>query len=380
MKMFFASPVWLALLLPPWALVAAWLMWSRRGERTDVPFLALWRGRAEESPREKREFRPPPIAVVAALAATLLAILAAARPGFETPLDGPHITIILDRGLTMSVGERRAEVVKAANPEIQQAFGLGPTSFVAVPDGTVDETDRSDWLDPARSLPPTQQHTAEAVQVAVTQALAKMHGPVVVLSDQKLAENQRVVQIAPTKRLRNVGIVRFVVRESPEPQAMVTVANFSDRERATLRVRSGDRTVVERAIELPRAIGGEASFFVDLPSPQSPATAELQVDDDIALDNVARAKRQRSFPAIEVRSSVPPEVRRVAEAYGKARSPGEGRVRIAISGADQVPGDVPVAIVANSPSDSFAGAVHIAAHPVSARVDWSSAKPEAGGK
>ena len=135
--MFFASPIWLALLLPPWAAVAAWLIWSRRGEWRDVPFLALWRERGEDSPREKREFRPPPIALVAAMMAVLLAIVASARPriGWTSPLDGPHITIILDRGVTMSVGDRRAEVVQAAEGTLKAAFGLGPTSFVAVPDG-----------------------------------------------------------------------------------------------------------------------------------------------------------------------------------------------------------------------------------------------------
>ena len=62
------------------------------GTRTDVPFLALWRGGAAESPTEKREFRPPPIALVAALLAVLLAIVAAARPGifWTAAMDGPR--------------------------------------------------------------------------------------------------------------------------------------------------------------------------------------------------------------------------------------------------------------------------------------------------
>src|ERR671912_336797 len=103
--MFFASPIWLALLLPLWAAVALWLMWSRRGERTDVPFLALWRGGGENSPREKRQFRPPPIALVAALAAALLAIVAAGRPMLPIAgaREGALVTILVDRGIKMSV-------------------------------------------------------------------------------------------------------------------------------------------------------------------------------------------------------------------------------------------------------------------------------------
>src|SRR5687767_12711588 len=114
--MSFASPIWLALLLPLWAAVAVWLMWSRRGERTDVPFLALWRGGGENSPREKRQFRPPPIALVAALVAALLAIVAAGRPmvAVGSAGEGPLVTIVVDHGITMSAGDRLAEVFEAA--------------------------------------------------------------------------------------------------------------------------------------------------------------------------------------------------------------------------------------------------------------------------
>jgi len=388
--MFFASPIWLALLLPPWAAVAVWLMWSRRGARTDVPFLALWRGGDENTPRERREFRVPPRAVVAAMAAAGLAIVAAGRPGvgWTSPLDGPHITIILDRGLTMSVGARRAEVVDAAANALNEAFGLGPTDFVPVPDGSVSHTDRSDWPGPAREIPPTQERTAEAVRVAVQQALAKTSGPVVVLTDHAVPDSPRIVQIAPTKPIENVAITQFAVRESPAPQAMVTVANFSTHERATLRVRSGERAAVERQIDLPRTAGGEAKFFLDLPSLDAAAVAEIEVADDIAIDNVAHAKRQRNSPAIELRApGAAAEVRRVVDAYSKARAAGEGSGTIAVVAEDAVPSDVPVAILATTSSSSGsrggggsgAGAVTVAAHPVSAGVDWDDAKPQAAG-
>src|SRR5687768_14971494 len=135
--MSFASAIWLALLLPLWAGVAVWLMWSRRGERTDVPFLFLWRGGTAESPREKRKFRPPPVAVVATLLAALLAILASARPGIFIPAagEGPLVTIIVDRGVTMSSGDRLAEAIGAAQPAVGEAFRDGPTDLVVVPDG-----------------------------------------------------------------------------------------------------------------------------------------------------------------------------------------------------------------------------------------------------
>jgi hypothetical protein len=379
--MFFASPIWLALLLPPWAAVAVWLMWSRRGERTDVPFLALWRGGAAESPREKREFRPPPIPLVAALAAALLAIVASARPGvgWGSRRNAAHITIVLDRGLTMSVGERRAEVTDAAAAALRATFDWRPPDFVPVPDGYVDRSDHRDWLGPVRDLPPTQDQTGDAVRVAVQRALAKTGGPVIVLSDQAIADDPRVVQIAPTKPIANVAITNFVIRETPTPQAMIAVANASPLERATLRVRSGDRNV-ERTIDLPRAAGGAAKVFVDFPALDAAAVAEIDVADDIAIDNVAHAKRQRSFPAIEIRAAVPAEVRRVVDAYAKARPAQDAGARVAIVRDDAIPTDSPVAILSRSSAGGGgAGGVTVAAHPVSAGVDWADAKPQAAG-
>ena len=380
--MFFASPIWLALLLPPWAAVAAWLMWSRRGARTDVPFLALWRGGSAESPTEKREFRPPPVALVATLLAILLAIVASARPGVFVAAageEGPLVTIIVDRGVTMSTRDRLTEVIEAARPAVLEAFREGPTDLVVVPDGTPQHVSRAEWSRLASSATPTQEQTADSVRAAVARALAKTSGPVVVMSDQAIATNPRVVQIAPAKPLENVAITNFVVRETPRPQAMIVVANNSPRETATLRVRSGERNVAERAIDLPRAAGGEAKFFVDLPSLDAVAVAEIDVADDIAIDNVAHAKRQRSFPAIEVRAAVPAEVRRVVEAYGKSRPANEASRRVAVVADDAVPTDVPVAIVAGATSNPQPGPVTVAAHPVSAGVDWADAKAQASG-
>jgi hypothetical protein len=380
---FLASPIWFALLLPAWIAVAVWLFWSRRGERTDVPFLSLWRSPGDDSPRAQAAFRPPPLAIVAAMCAALLAIVASARPGISVPLrrNGPPITIILDRGLTMSVGDRRREVVNAAKPAILEAFGLGPTTFVPVPDGVADETDRSDWLGPAMTLPPTQEQTRDAVQFAVRQALAKNDGPVVVLSDQPLAvDDPRIVQIAPANPVENAGITRFALRESPQPQAMVTVANHSAQTRATLRLRSGEQRMIERSIELPER-GGEASYFVDLSSLDAAAVAELDVPgDELPVDNIASAKRRHAFPAIEIRALVPPEVRRVAEAYAKTRPPIDASLHVAVTTDDRVPRDVPVAIVSTSTSSHGAGAVQVAAHPVSAGVDWADAKAQATGE
>jgi hypothetical protein len=408
--MTFVSPFWLALLLP-WAVVAVWLLRARRGERRDVPFLDLWRTPGAHSSAAREVFRAPPVAVVAAMAGALLAIVAAGRPALNVasrmaglPTAGPHVTIVLDRGLTMSVGDRRREVVESAKPEILKAFGPGPTTFVPVPappDGVAVETDRTGWSAASLPLPPTQERSREAVEFAVRQALARndgegrQGGAVIVLSDQPIAaaDDARVVQIAPAGRIENVAVTRFAVRETPAggaggAQAMVTVANGSRQTRATLRVRSrggGDeRNVIERQIELPRR-GGEANFFIDLPSPDATAVAEVQVaaGDDLSIDNVAHARRERAYPAIEVRAGVPAEVARVADAYAKTRPPVDTSPHVAVATDDRVPADLPAALIATSAAShgtGGAGVTQVVAHPICAGVDWTSAGARAVGE
>src|SRR5438094_9498367 len=78
--MSFASPIWLALLLP-WVGFSVWLLWMRYSG-TRVPFLDLWRGPIEPS-RATRRFHLPPLALILFIVAMLLAIFAAARPGWR---------------------------------------------------------------------------------------------------------------------------------------------------------------------------------------------------------------------------------------------------------------------------------------------------------
>lgn len=79
--MFLASPIWLVL-LAPWAGLAVWLLRGRLPSRM-VPFLKLWDAQAVQNTKPERAWRTPPLAVMAALAAMLLAIFAAAGPMIE---------------------------------------------------------------------------------------------------------------------------------------------------------------------------------------------------------------------------------------------------------------------------------------------------------
>src|SRR5215831_12048877 len=114
------SPLYLIALIP-WVVIAIWLLRGAR-ESSRVPFLPLWRG-AEAQPRTHRQLRLPPIPIALALLAALIAILAAARPTFTTSSLNTPLTLIIDRGLTMSArtdkGYRFAQAATGVANELQ---------------------------------------------------------------------------------------------------------------------------------------------------------------------------------------------------------------------------------------------------------------------
>src|SRR4051794_5532396 len=100
--MTFLAPAWLFALVP-WGAFTAWLLVGRR-RRQWVPFLDLWEA-PEELRKPKKGFEPPPLALVCALAATLFALLAVARPHFTPPgraVDRGGVTVVVDRSGSMS--------------------------------------------------------------------------------------------------------------------------------------------------------------------------------------------------------------------------------------------------------------------------------------
>jgi hypothetical protein len=366
----FTSPISLLLLLP-WVGVTIWLLWGRRHTRA-VPFLNLW---PSDQPvrRARRRVQLPPMALGLALLAMLLAIVSSAGPIVRTrgARDAGTITLILDRGITMSADHRRQQVLDQA-AEALRLLGPGPLDFVPVPDGRVHRTDRRAWLATAEKLPGTWLDTHDAVALAIRQAIDRGDGPVLVLTDHSINSTQRTIQIAPSTALANVGIVHLAARAAPRAQVMVTLRNQSDLSRASLQIISGDKTIA-RAIDLP-ADGQVQDYFFDLPAMGETVTAQLQVRDDLPADNVAYLARRSAWPVIEIRTSVPPEVRRAIEAYSRARPSSEGAAHVSVvSSIDQVRSDEPAVVVAEvsgpilpqiSPS--------VISHPVTRDVDWAS--------
>ena len=117
---------------------------------------------------------------------------------------------------------------------------------------------------------------------------------------------------------------------------MITVRNDSP-------LTSGDLSVetVHQHIDLPAA-GEERNYFIDLPAAPPDAEATLAVPDDFDGDNTASLVGQRPNPAIEMRGSLAPEVRRVIEAYQSARPASDRTAAIAIvASQDQLKDDQP---------------------------------------
>ena len=245
-----------------------------------MPFIELSRG-AVKFPRSSRQFSPPPLSLIAILAAMLLAILAAAGPTVERGKFPPSVTLIVDRGITMSARGRIDEVLSLVK-------NLEPARRITIPD------------DPVGSDRPTNTDTSAALQRTVAGLLAHSSGPVVVLTDQVLRDNPHLVTISPTRPVANVSITHFAIRRLPATQAMIILRNDSQLTRGELSVDS-----IHQKIDLPAA-AGERSYFVDLPNAPANVQATLDFADDFDGDNTADLARQRKVPTIEMRGSLAP--------------------------------------------------------------------------
>ena len=311
---------------------------------------------------------PPPLALLAALLALLFAILATAQPALRLPLplDERTATVIVDRGVTMSSPARRDDVIAQANAAMVRR-GVTDVNLINLPGGERIATSVNRWTKSVADA--TAVDTISALPAAIAKALLDdSKSPVLVLTDQPIAgDNPRVLVIAPSKPLGNVGIVRFALRDHPKPQAMVTIRNDSPGGRAVLKIESANKTI-EREIGLPTR-GTEQNFFLDLETLGPTARASIDVQDDLDADNAAYLARQHDRPRLEIRGPVPPEVQRIVEAYQKARPAGETGATIAIAESkDLLHPDEPSILIASPDS-----AIDVSSHPLGANIDWTHA-------
>lgn len=367
-----ASPLWLIALLP-WAGIVVWLLTGRR-EPAAVPFLELWRGPVR-GPRVRAALHRPPLAVICGMLAMLLAILAAARPivHFLPYQTGPKLTVIVDRGLTMSAragsDSRWKQLVQDVRRPLLHVFGVGPTEVLLIPEGTTIQSDRLGWFVEVNQSQPPPVDTRKLVPAAVQKALRSSDGPVIVLSDQALGvEDRRLYQVAPPGSPRNVGIEQLAASTSPRPQLMVGIRNDSELPSATLKITTEAGTIAQ-SFDLPPR-GTSSNRFVDVERIAAETVVELVVDDELSLDNRVSLVRRQSWPRVEAIGDLPEPVRRMIEVYAKVRPPDEGSQVVSVTAEPSPEG--PAAIVAEPQESAQLSSIASEVHPVTQNVRWDA--------
>ena len=372
----FASPLWLALLAPLAALVV-YLLWGRR-PLAPVPFLDLWTGPVK-GPRPTRRFAAPPLALALAILSMLLAAFGAARPALWDSRRGPPVTVVVDRGATMSAGNAWVEPARAVHAALAQEGGTIPIDLVVVPGGVGRRTEKAQWLAEVEALAPTAVDSAVALHATVARRLAESDGPVLVLTDRPLSlPDERVVTVAPSRSVNNAGVTLLAARESPTPQVMVRVGGGATGQsapaRGELRVSSAGREVV-RPVETGTA-GGSRDYFIDLEAVGDVVKAELVVEDDFPGDDAAWLVREGSPPRLEPRGALPAELLRIVEVYAASRPPAAESPRVILTRDNVVlpPASVGV-VLADARDVAAAGDAQVRPHPVTRDTRWTFREP-----
>ena len=373
--MILSSPIWL-IALGPWLGVVAFLLWGRR-RRVHVPFVRLWRGPII-GPRAKRSMEVPPVAVALALMAMLLGVLAAARPMVRgrAGAGGPPITIVIDRGLTMSARGSRdlrfREMAETVRLELARRFSEARVELMVLPGDRQAQTDLSGFVERATALPPTAVDTRRQVSQTVVEETTTAAGPLIVISDDpSRASDDRVIQVAPQTSLRDVTLASVAASERPKPQVMVRIRNHSSRKAALLIISSGAQ-LTQKQLDLP-AEGRAQNYFVDLPRLGPVVSAELRVEDDVAADKRAWLVREGGSAVMEPQVSLPVALRRMIDVYHRNRPASGASARVAIvRDASQLSGERPGIVLAATPSSIAGAAVQVVSHPVTRHVRWDA--------
>ena len=367
----------LALLgLIPWAAVAGYV-WVRRRATRPTPFLPLWDTAA--APPAGRSVRTPPWPILALLAATLLALLAATGPAL--PGGRRTINVVIDCGPTMSATGRLASATEALDAALRRAAATDINLFTV---GTGPPTPRrlaaSQITRNLEKIPFTSIPTLPKLTATLRRTLADSDTPVLVLTDQRLPDsltrNPRVLPIRPTAAVRNAGIASFSVRRTPRPQAMLRLAGI-DRP-TTLTLRSAGQFTARRMA----AAEATGPLFVDLPALGPTADALLDAQDDFPADDAAWLAQAAADPRLKVSADLPASVRRAADGFSRLRPPGDGGATVAVSTRPPPAGPAVVVADGGGPRVGPGTAVKVVDHPVTRGIRFppapSGATPPAG--
>ena len=368
----FAAPLWLLALIPL-AAVVLYLLWGRRRQE-QVPFLDLWLGPVK-GPHPKRRLATPPLGLALAILAMVLAILGSARPGLWRPNSVAPLTIILDRGATMSAGDQLASTVRILDQALAVLSESTPVFLHVVP-GVAELSDLGDWNRRVAQFPPTAVDTTPSLRATIAERLAQTDTPVIVVTDRDVGiENDRLVRVAPQSPISNVGITLVAARETPHPQVMIRVRSGSDAAQAELRVSSAGRDVT-RTIDLPPRGAEPRDYFIDLERFGDVIKAEFTSPDEFPADNAAWLVRQGSPQRLEPRAGLPAELGRMIEVYTSLRPPAPDAIPVPIVRAPSaLPPSSPGIILAESRDMTPASDVEVRPHAITRDTRWSFRDP-----
>ncbi|HMB94415.1 MAG TPA: hypothetical protein VKK61_00080 [Tepidisphaeraceae bacterium] len=172
----------------------------------------------------------------------------------------------------------------------------------------------------------------------------------------------RVTRRQPTTMnvvTQNVWIVSVSARSSPSPEIMIRVHNDSDLDHAQIKIGSTFKN-----IELPKR-GNEKNYFIEVDQ----LAAKTNVD---LLDKHAELIKSKSWPAVHADSQLSDDVQRMIQTYSKLRPPDDASIHVEVTNTEPLSNQAAV-IVANDPSVSLHGELHVADHPIVADVDWTKA-------
>ena len=177
----------------------------------------------------------------------------------------------------------------------------------------------------------------------------------------------------PAGETPDIKIESLAIRTTPKTQAMVRLLNRTDLRQAALSIRADNQVVHFGEVALP-AIDQTQDYFVDVPA--SPKTIEATIDFN-GTQRRREAIRQASWPIIEPRGSMPPELKRMIAVYTHDRPPGDSSRHITIRRfSDSRGGDQPAALLMDDSAQQQAltgspAPLIIADSPLSQSVGWT---------
>lgn len=368
--MLFAAPWWL-IGLAPWGALAVWLLRGRR-RRVRVPFVDFWKG-AEKTEPPRRGFQWPPAWVVLAMVAALLAILGAARPHSRWPAGSQAITIIVDRGITMSAGNepRFRQTARQVDEHLsKETHSWTTVDLIDVP-GSETTPRVSNWRSRVDAMPVTALDTHDTLLAVVHQKLKESSGLVIVISDQPIEiSDPRLIECPPSALVEAILTSQLAARDKPVAQIMVELLNESTRSKATVEITS-DGLTLSREVRLPPH-GQRARFFFDGTRFGNQIEASV-LDGGAPANDHAWLVREGSYPKVQIETTLDSATQRMIDVYSHNRPPTADAEVVRVCGSlQEMPGDGPAIVVAPAGESAQFRPISFASHPILEHVDPKS--------